>query len=94
MYWQVMLPISKPVLGAVAALSAVFHWQEFLAPLVYLSDFDTYPVSVGLRMYQAMEGSWANLIMAASLVALLPPLVVILLTQRYLMRNIGAPQAR
>ncbi len=90
LYWHVMLPISKPVIGAVAALSAVYHWQEFLAPLVYLSDFNTYPVSVGLRMYQAMEGSWANLIMAASLVALVPPLIVVAVAQRYLMRSIGA----
>lgn len=89
-YWHVMLPISRPVVGAVAALSAVYHWQEFLAPLVYLSDFNSYPVSVGLRMYQAMEGSWANLIMAASLVALLPPLLVLVLTQRYLMRDLSA----
>jgi ABC-type glycerol-3-phosphate transport system permease component len=89
-YWHVMLPISRPVIGAVAALSAVYHWQEFLAPLVYLSDFHTYPISVGLRMYQAMEGSWANLIMAASLIALVPPLLVVLLAQRYLMRGIGA----
>ncbi len=77
------------VFGSVAALSAVYHWQDFLTPLVYLSDFKTYPVSGGLRMYQSMEGSWANLIMAASLIALVPPLVIVLLTQRYLMRNIG-----
>ncbi|MCG8408592.1 MAG: carbohydrate ABC transporter permease [Phycisphaerales bacterium] len=88
-YRHVMLPISRPVIGAVAALSAVHHWQAFLDPLVYLSDFHAYPVSVGLRMYQSMEGSWANLIMAASLIALVPPLIVVLLTQRYLMRNIG-----
>ncbi len=59
---------------------------------MYLSDVNTYPVSVGLRMFQAMEGSWANLIMAASLIAMFPPLVVIVLTQRFLMRNIGAAQ--
>jgi len=87
LYRHVMLPISKPLIGAVAALSAVAHWQDFLGPLVYLSDFHTYPVSLGLRMYQATEGSWANLIMAASLIALLPPLVMILMTQRYLMRS-------
>ncbi len=80
LYWNVMLPLSKPVIGAVAALSAVYHWQDFLTPLVYLSDYKTYPVSVGLRMYQSMEGSWANLIMAASLIALLPPLLIVLLT--------------
>ncbi len=93
-YWHVMIPAARPVVGAVAALSAVFHWQSFLAPLVYLSDFQTYPVSVGLRMYQAMEGSWANLIMAASLVALVPPLVIVILAQGTLMRGIGATRPR
>lgn len=90
LYWRVLLPMCKPAIGAVVALTAVYHWQEFLVPLVYLSDFNTYPVSVGLRMYQAMEGSWANLIMAASLIALGPPLIVILVVQRYLMRSINA----
>ncbi len=93
LYWNVMLPLSRLLIGAVAPLSAVYHRQDFLTPLVYLSDYKTYPVSVGLRMYQSMEGSWANLIMAASLIALLPPLVIVLLTQRYLMRNIGVKRA-
>jgi ABC-type glycerol-3-phosphate transport system permease component len=94
LYRHVMLPMARPVIGAVVALSAVFHWQDFINPLVYLSDFQTYPVSVGLRMYQAMEGSWPNLMMAASLIALLPPLVVIFVAQRYLMRNIGVDRTR
>lgn len=94
LYRYIMLPMARPVIGAVVALSAVYHWQDFISPLVYLSDFQTYPVSVGLRMYQAMEGSWPNLIMAASLIALLPPLVVIFVAQRYLMRNIGVDQPR
>lgn len=88
-YWHIMLPMSRPVIGAVVALSAVFTWQEFISPLIYLSDFQTYPISVGLRMYQMMEGSWANLIMAASIITLVPPLLIVLLTQRYLMRGLG-----
>lgn len=88
-YRYVMLPQARPVIGAVAALSAVAHWQAFLEPLIYLADFQTYPISVGLRMYQATEGVWPNLIMAASVVALIPPLVVIVIAQKYLMRSIG-----
>lgn len=88
-YRHIMLPLSKPVIGAVAALSAVYHWQTFLAPLVYLSDYTRYPVSVGLRMFHSMEGSWPNLIMAASVITLIPPLVIVLLAQRYLMRSLG-----
>ncbi len=90
LYWNIMLPMSKPVIGAVAALTVVYHWQAFMPPLVYLSDFERFPVSVGLRMYQSVEGSWANLILAASLVALAPPLFAILIAHRYLMRSVGA----
>lgn len=89
LYWHVMLPMARPVIGAVAALAAVSHWQAFIEPLIYLSDFHTYPVSVGLRMYQATEGVWPNLIMAASLIALVPPLIVLLFAQKHLMRSIG-----
>lgn len=91
-YWHVMLPMSRPVVAAVVSLAAVAHWQAFLDPLVYLSDFRDYPVSVGLRMFQAVEGSWANLIMAASIVSLGPPLLLMVLTQRFLLRRIGVPR--
>lgn len=71
-YTRIMLPLSKPVVITAALLSFVYHWQEFLDPLIYLSDFHTYPVSLGLRMFQSMAGTWSNLLMAASILALLP----------------------
>lgn len=89
-YWCIMLPMSKPVIGAVIAISFVAHWQAFLAPLIYLSDYERYPVSVGLQMFQSLEGSWVNLTMAASIVALLPPLAITLISQRYLMRSLSS----
>ena len=69
---RIVLPMSKPVVATIALLSFVYHWQDFFRPLIYLSDFRTYPVALGLRMYQATSGSWMNLVMAASLLALLP----------------------
>lgn len=87
-YWHVMLPMARPVVGVVAALSAVGSWNAFFAPMIYLSDFETYPVSVGLRMFHAMEGTWPNLMMAAAVVSMLPPLAMVLIGQRWLMRRI------
>ncbi|NOX58787.1 MAG: carbohydrate ABC transporter permease [Planctomycetes bacterium] len=81
---RVMLPIAKPAVAATCLLSFVYHWQEFQKPLIYLSDFRTYPVALGLRMYQATGGSWINLVMAASLLALVPILVVFLCLQRHI----------
>ncbi len=87
-YRRIMMPIARPVVAAAACIAFVAHWHAFLDPLVYLSDFRTFPVSVGLRMYHALEGSWANLVLAASLLAMIPPVLVVLLCQKYLMRGL------
>jgi multiple sugar transport system permease protein len=81
-YWLIMMPMAKPAVIAAAVLSFVFHWRSFLAPLMYLSDFRTFPVSVGLRMYQTMAGTWINLLMAASVIALVPVIIVFVIGQR------------
>ena len=85
--WQcyrfVLLPMARPVVVTVAVLSFMFHWQSFLHPLLYLSDFRTFPVSLGIRMYQTMAGTWINLLMAASLISLVPVVIVFAAGQRY-----------
>jgi len=87
-YWRLMLPLAKPAVATVAALSFVAHWQEFMGPLIYLSDLERYPVSLGLRMFQNIGGSWTNLLMAASLVSLLPVAILFLFAQRYFVRGL------
>ncbi|MCH7700291.1 MAG: carbohydrate ABC transporter permease [Planctomycetes bacterium] len=81
-FWRIHLPAARPVVVVVVMMSFVLHWQEFLDPLIYLSDFETYPVSLGLRMYQSLAGTWLNLLMAASLIALVPVALVVLLCLR------------
>jgi len=91
LFWNVMLPMVRPAVGAVAALSAVVHWHAFFGPLLYLSDYQTYPISVGLRMYYKMQGAWPNLLMAVAVLSMIPPLIVVLLAQRHLMRSVEDP---
>ncbi len=93
-YWHILLPAVRPATITAALLSFVYHWQEFLDPLIYLSDFQTYPISLGLRMYQSMAGTWANQLMAVSLVALIPVVIVFILCQRHLMRGLGVVETR
>lgn len=81
---RIMMPIAKPAVATVALLSFVYHWHDFQRPLIYLSDFQTYTVALGLRMYQATGGSWINLVVAASLLALIPVAMVFLLLQRHI----------
>ena len=85
-----MHTVRRAALVVVAALlSCVFHWQSFLDPLLYLSDFSTYPISLGLRMLQSTTGTWANLLMAASLIALLPVAIVFFLCGRHVTRGLS-----
>ena len=86
---HVMLPLAKPVVVTVAVMNFIFHWQELLNPLIYLNDFHKFPISLGLRMYQTMEGDWVNYLMAASLLSLVPLVVVFLLAQRWVTRGLA-----
>jgi len=97
-HWQVfrlvMLPMARPAVVAVGVLSFVFHWQAFLDPLIYLSDFETFPITLGLRMYQSMAGTWANLLMATAVIALVPVTIIFLLGERSMMRGLGVVQSQ
>ena len=90
--WQVfariMMPNAKAIITTVVIMSFIAHWKDFMGPLIYLSDFTRYPISLGLRMYQAVEGSWVNYLMAASVVALSPLVVIFFLAQRYFVRGL------
>ena len=88
-YWTIMLPVARSATMTALMRSFVFHWPNFIDPLIYLSDFHTYPISLGLRMYQSMAGTWANLLMAASVIALIPPVLVFILCERHVMRGLG-----
>ncbi len=83
-FTRILLPMSRPTVVVVAILSFVFHWQSFLYPLIYLSDFETFPVSVGLRMYQTLAGTWVNELMAASVIAMIPVVLVFAIGQRWI----------
>jgi ABC-type glycerol-3-phosphate transport system permease component len=88
-WWRIILPLSLPALGAVAIMSFMFHYQDFFRPLIYISSNIKYPVMLGLQQFRAPFGGTAfHLLMAASLVTLIPPVVVFFITQRYFIQGI------
>lgn len=88
-YWNVLLPAVRPATVTAALLSFVIHWREFLDPLIYLNDFQTFPVSLGLRMYQSLAGTWMNLQMAASVMALVPVFILFVVGEKWLLAGLG-----
>ena len=86
---RIILPLSKPVLGAVAIMSFIYHWNTFQGPLIYLSDNSLFTVSLGLSMFRTPFGGtpW-HWYMAASLVTILPCVVVFFVAQRYFIQGV------
>ena len=88
-WWRILLPLSGPVIATVAVLSFIGHWDEFNGPLIYLNTPEKYTVSIGLRMFQDSYGNETNLLMAASLIHILPTIILFFAAQRYFIRGIN-----
>jgi multiple sugar transport system permease protein len=88
-WWRIMLPLSRPALAAAAIFSFTYNWNDFTAPLIYLNSPDKMTVAVGLAAFRHRYGAtpW-HLLMAASLVAVLPCVVLFFVAQRYFIQGI------
>ena len=87
-FWKVILPLTKPAIVVVAIFAAVGAWNEFLLPLLYLQDNSKYPLAVGLAFFTRQHDVAYNLLMAASVLIVLPVVVIFLLAQRFFVEGI------
>jgi multiple sugar transport system permease protein len=88
-YWKVILPLSRPALAALAIFTFQFWWAAFFWPLIVVSSPELYTLPLGLALFQEQNRTVWNLIMAGSVVASLPLIVVFLLFQRQFVRGIS-----
>jgi multiple sugar transport system permease protein len=89
-YWQIVLPLSKPALITVAMLSFVWNWNDFLRPLLYLNTPELFTVSLGLQRFLSLRHSEWALLMAAATLATLPTLIIFMIAQKHLVSGIVA----
>ncbi|MFN8490369.1 MAG: carbohydrate ABC transporter permease [Caldilineaceae bacterium] len=83
-YWRILLPLAKPGLASVAIFSFFSNWNNFQAPLIYLNTIEKYTIPVGLRLYlSTIQNAHWNYLMAATLVSIIPPLLIFFTSQRY-----------
>ncbi|MBL8049495.1 MAG: carbohydrate ABC transporter permease [Chthonomonas sp.] len=88
MAWQQMaMPLIRPTTLAVTAFSFLFYWGDFVWPLLFLKSPDNYTVSVGILQLQQLDKSNWPLLMSASLILVLPSVLVFLLVQRSFLRG-------
>jgi len=87
-YWRILMPQSKPALTAVAIFEFQWSWNAFLEPLIYLHSKSKWLVSLGLRNFAGEYIQWWNLMMAASILVMLPILVLFFVGQRYFIQGV------
>ena len=90
MIWgKIMLPLSKPALSTLVIFAFVATWNDFLGPMIYLTRTDLKTIQIGLRMFITQYSSEYGLIMAASVVVLIPVLIVFLSLQKFFVEGIA-----
>lgn len=87
-YWSIILPLSRPILSALAILFFLANWNAFLWPLTVASDQNLWVVQVGIANFKSEYSAAWNYMMAASTVVAIPTLALFLVFQRQIMDSI------
>lgn len=88
-FTTIMLPMCKPVLTAITVFTFMGTWNDFNGPLIYLYDAKKYTLSLGLSFFKGLYTSQWNLLMAATVLVMLPILVIFFLAQDYIIDGIS-----
>jgi multiple sugar transport system permease protein len=86
--WRIVFPMSLPAISAVAIFTAVGSWNDFLGPLLYLQDEARQTLAIGIQAFRTSHDIQFNLLMAASLMILLPLVILFFAAQRVFIRGI------
>ncbi len=89
-WWHIMLPLSLPAISTLTIFTFVNTWNDFLGPLIYLTKTELKTIQIGLRMFITQYSAEYGLIMAASVVALIPVLIVFLSLQKYFVQGVAS----
>jgi multiple sugar transport system permease protein len=82
-YWSIVLPLAKPALATVAIITFMFAWNDFLGPLIYLSEKAQGTLALGIAQYAGQMNPEYSVLMAASVLMMLPIIIIFFMFQKY-----------
>jgi len=92
-FFRTYVPLSKSALAVVAFFQFAYSWNDLLGPLLFLTDQDTFTLSLGLQFYESqLGGTQWHYLMAASVLTTLPVVVLFFFVQRAFLRGLGSMQ--
>lgn len=87
-YWQIVLPMAKPILATVGILKFLWTWNDYQNPLIFLISKSKYTVTLGIQSFASQYGTSYAVIMMAAVSTILPILIVFVLLQKQVIKGI------
>ncbi len=86
--WHIIIPQSYPVLATVTIFSVLYAWNDFYAPLIYLQSQSHWTLALGLQSFNAVYTNQGNLLMAASALMVIPPILIFFFAQKLFIQGV------
>lgn len=87
-YWQIVLPMAKPILATAGILKFMWSWNDYQNPLIFLMDSKLYTIPLGIQSFQGMYSTSYAAIMMSAVSAILPLLLVFIILQKQVIKGI------
>lgn len=88
-YWRIILPLSRAGVSTLAIFTFTFMWNDYLAPLIYIQDDALKTLQLGLKAFQTEHTTDYGLLMAGTVLATIPMVVVFLLGERFFTKGVA-----
>jgi fructooligosaccharide transport system permease protein len=88
-FWSIMMPMSKPAIATVGTLAFIASWNDYIWPLMILTDSDKYPLQVAITNINSTNPVYTNEVMAILTVSTIPLIIVYIFAQKFLMQGLG-----
>ena len=88
-YWRIMLPLVVPAMLTLGVFTLMNTWNDYMGPLIYLSSPEKYTMTLGIAYFKGVYTTQWNLVMAGSVVSVVPILIAYLCAQKYFIEGIA-----
>ncbi len=88
-YWQLMIPLSKPIIATVGIIKFIWVWNDYQNPLIFLYNEKLYPITMGMQYFKTEYSDNYSVTMMAALSAIVPLIIVFVVLQRQVIAGIS-----
>lgn len=89
-YWKAMLPMAKPAIATVGTLSFIMSWNDYIWPLMVLTDSSKYPLQIAITNINNTQPVYMNQVMALLTISTIPLIIIYVFFQQHLVEGLGS----